>query len=80
VALRMVHVVSRNVSVPVIGMGGIMNAEDAVEFMMAGATAVAVGTANFANPLVTLEIIEGIEKFLTENGIADINEIIGVVE
>jgi dihydroorotate dehydrogenase (NAD+) catalytic subunit len=80
VALRMVWEVYKTVKVPVIGMGGIMNAVDAVEFMLAGATAVAVGTANFINPKATIGIIEGIEVFMEENGISDIGEVTGALE
>lgn len=79
VALRMVYQAARAVSIPVIGMGGIMNAEDALEFIMAGATMVAVGTANFMNPAATIEIIEGIERFMESQGIDDIRELIGCV-
>jgi dihydroorotate dehydrogenase (NAD+) catalytic subunit len=77
VAVRMVWEVSRAVTIPVIGMGGIMNARDALEFLIAGARAVAVGTANFINPQSTEEIIDGIVKFLEEEGINDINAVIG---
>jgi dihydroorotate dehydrogenase (NAD+) catalytic subunit len=77
VAVRMVWQVSRAVKIPVIGMGGIRDATDAIEFMLAGATAVAVGTANFVNPKATAEIVEGIAKYMRENRISDINEIIG---
>lgn len=77
VALRMVWQVAKTVSVPVIGIGGIMTAEDALEFMMVGAKAVQIGTANFINPLATVEIIEGMENYLKENGISDINRMIG---
>jgi dihydroorotate dehydrogenase (NAD+) catalytic subunit len=77
IALRMVWEVSRTVNIPVIGMGGIMNAEDALEFMLAGATAVAVGTANFINPSSTSDILEGIKIYMKENKINDISEIIG---
>ena len=80
VAVRMVYQVANAVSVPIIGMGGIMTADDAIEFMMAGATAVSVGTANFTNPYVTAEIVEGMEKFLAKNNISDINEIVGCVK
>lgn len=80
VAVRMVYQVTHAVKLPVIGMGGIMNYEDAIEFMMAGATVVSVGTANFHNPYTTIEIIDGIRQFMEEKGIADINEIIGCVE
>lgn len=80
VAVRMVYQVANAVKLPIIGMGGIMNYEDAIEFMMAGATVVSVGTANFHNPCTTIEIVEGMEKFLREKGIEDINEIIGCVK
>lgn len=79
VALRMVNQVARTVKIPVIGMGGIMTGEDAIEFLMAGATAIAVGTANFRNPFATVEIIDGINDFLAKEGITDIKEIIGCV-
>lgn len=77
VALRMVWEVANGVSVPVIGIGGIMNHRDALEFLIAGARAVQVGTASFINPSVTVEIVEGLEKFLSENNIESIAEIIG---
>ncbi|MFN3395937.1 MAG: dihydroorotate dehydrogenase [Thermodesulfovibrionales bacterium] len=77
VAVRMVWEASKAVRIPIIGMGGIMNYEDALEFILAGATAVAVGTANFVNPLVTMDIISGIEQYLMENNIKSIKEIIG---
>ncbi|MBR1865017.1 MAG: dihydroorotate dehydrogenase [Lachnospiraceae bacterium] len=80
VAVRMVYQVANAVKLPVIGMGGIMNYEDAIEFMMAGATAVAVGTANFHDPYTTLQIVEGIQDFMRENAIEDIHEIIGCVK
>ncbi len=80
VAVRMVYQVTHAVGLPVIGMGGIMNYEDAIEFMMAGAAVVSVGTANFHNPYTTIEIIDGIRQFMEEKGIEDINEIIGCVE
>ncbi len=79
VALRMVYDVARAVDVPVIGMGGIVTAEDAVEFLLAGATAVAVGTGTFVNPAAALEVIDGIEKYLDDNGFTDVKEIIGIV-
>ena len=79
VAVRMVHQVAHAVNLPIVGMGGIATAEDAIEFLMAGATAVAVGTANFRNPYATMEVIEGIEAFMRKNGIKDIHEIIGIV-
>ncbi len=80
VALRMVWQVAQAVSIPVIGIGGIMNAGDAMEFFIAGATAVQVGTANFINPRATMDIRNGIENFLREKGISSINDIIGTLE
>lgn len=80
VAVRMVYQVAHAVKVPIIGMGGIMNAYDALEFILAGATGVSVGTANFVNPSVTMEIVEGICDYMNENGIDDINQLIGAVE
>lgn len=77
VALRMVYQVKRAVTVPIIGMGGIMTGDDAVEFIMAGADAVAVGTAGFANPHVFMEVVEGIERFMLTHGIRDLQEITG---
>ncbi len=79
VAVRMVYQAAQAVKLPIIGMGGIMDAEDALEFLMAGATMVAVGTANFVNPRATIEVIEGIEAFMEQQGIKDIKEIIGCV-
>jgi len=80
IALRMVWEVYGSVKVPIIGMGGIMDAADALEFILAGATAVAVGTANFVNPTATLDIIEGIKAFVVENDVPDIRELIGRLE
>lgn len=80
VAVRMVYQAANAVKIPIIGMGGIMNYEDAIEFMMAGATMVSVGTANFHNPYTTVEIIDGMERFMKEKGIEDINQIIGCVK
>ncbi len=77
VALRMVYEVYKAVKAPVIGMGGIMSAEDALEFMIAGASAVAVGTANFVNPLATIEILDGIIDFMKKEGIKDISSLTG---
>jgi len=79
VAVRMVYQAAHAVQIPVIGMGGISNAEDAIEFIMAGASAVAVGAMNFHNPYTTIEVIEGIERFMAEQGIQDLNEIKGCV-
>ena len=80
IAVRMVYQVANAVKLPIIGMGGVATYEDALEFMMAGATAVAVGTANFHNPYATKEIIKGIEDYMTANKINDINELIGCVK
>jgi len=77
VALRMVWETYKAVKIPIIGMGGIMSAGDAIEFLLAGARAVAVGTANFVNPSVTVEVIEGIGKYMEGNAIEDISELIG---
>ncbi len=77
IAVRMVWETHKAVRIPVIGMGGIMTARDALEFLIAGAGAVAVGTANFVNPTAALEIIDGIERFMLEENIADINDLIG---
>jgi dihydroorotate dehydrogenase (NAD+) catalytic subunit len=77
VAVRMVYQVSQAVRVPVIGMGGVMTAEDAIEFLLAGASAVAVGTANFVNPYACPEIIEGLKKYVEANGISSVQEIVG---
>jgi dihydroorotate dehydrogenase (NAD+) catalytic subunit len=79
VALRMVWQVSKAVRIPVIGLGGISNATDAIEFMLAGATAIQVGTANFVDPTVTIKILEGISEYCNRHGIANINEIIGAL-
>lgn len=80
VAVRMVYQVSHAVKIPVIGMGGIATFEDAIEFMMAGATAISVGAMNFHDPYTTVNIVDGIEKFMKEQGIEDINEIIGCMD
>lgn len=80
IALRMVWQVARAVKVPVIGIGGIMSATDALEFILAGATAVQVGTASFVNPAAAQEIAEGMEQWLVERGIADIRSLIGALE
>lgn len=80
VAVRMVYQVANAVKVPIIGMGGIATAEDALEFIMAGATAVSVGTANFYNPYATVEIAEGIENYMKKYQVEDINELIGCVK
>lgn len=80
VAVRMVYQVANAVKIPIIGMGGIATAEDALEFILAGATAVSIGTANFHNPRTTLEVIEGIEKYMVNKGVSDINDLIGIVK
>lgn len=80
IAVRMVWQCANAVKIPIIGMGGIATAEDAVEFLMAGATAVAVGAMNFINPYTTVEVADGIEAFLQKHGIEDINEMIGCVK
>ena len=80
VAVRMVYQVAQAVKLPIIGMGGIATAEDALEFIMAGATAVSVGTANFFNPYATVEIAEEIEKFMVQQKVEDISQIIGIVK
>ena len=80
VAVRMVYQVANAVKIPIIGMGGIANAEDALEFMMAGATGVAVGAMNFINPYATVETVEGIEKFMEQQKIENLSDIIGCVK
>lgn len=80
VALRMVWQVARAVKIPIVGLGGIMNATDAIEFLMAGATAIEIGTANFIDPTVTIKVIDGINDWLDRHGIKDVNEIIGTLE
>lgn len=79
VAVRMVYQVAQTVRIPIIGMGGIATAEDALEFILAGATAVAVGTANFRNPRATVEIAEGIEAYMARHGVTDLYSLIGSV-
>lgn len=80
VAVRMVYQVAGAVKVPIIGMGGIATAEDALEFIMAGATAVSIGTANFNNPMATLDVIKGIEDYMKKYNINDINDLVGCVK
>jgi len=77
VALRMVWQVFNAVKIPIVGLGGIMNAKDAIEFLLAGATAIQIGTANFIDPQVTVKVIEGIEEYMKRHNIQDINELIG---
>lgn len=79
VAVRMVYQAAQAVKIPVIGMGGIANAEDAIEFILAGATAVSVGAMNFVDPYTTVKVVEGIEDYMRRYGIEDINELIGAV-
>ena len=79
VAVRMVYEAAQAVKIPIIGMGGVMCAEDALELILAGASAVAVGTANFTNPRATEEIIDGIRAYMSAEGVKDINELIGAV-
>ena len=80
IAVRMVYQASRAVKIPIIGMGGISNADDAVEFLLAGASAVAVGTANFVNPYVTSEIVDGIRGYMVRYGVENVKELIGAAE
>ena len=79
IALRMVNEVAKNIEIPVWGMGGITNATDAIEFIMAGSSCIQVGTANFVNPRIGLEIIDGIEKFMKQEGIKTLDEIRGII-
>ena len=80
VAVRMVYQAANAVKIPIIGMGGIQNAEDALEFILAGATAVSVGTANFVNPTATIDVIDGIQAYMEKYGVKDIHELIGAVK
>lgn len=80
IAVRMVWQVAQAVNIPIIGMGGISCSDDAIEFLLAGASAVSVGTANFINPHITMEIIAGIEKYLYDNSFTDVKDIIGIVK
>lgn len=80
VAVRMVYQTAQAVKLPIIGMGGIVSAEDAIEMLLAGATAVSVGTANFTNPMATMEILEGMRTYMQEQGIEDIHDLIGAVK
>ena len=78
IAVRMVYQVAQAVKIPIIGMGGISCAEDAIEFLLAGASAVSVGTANFHNPAVTLEVIDGIEAYMKKNGFENVKDMVGI--
>lgn len=80
IAVRMVYQVANAVNVPIIGMGGIMSAEDAIEMILAGASAVSVGTANFNNPAVTMEIVDGIEAYMKKYGFDSVSEMVGLVK
>jgi dihydroorotate oxidase len=80
IAVRMVYQVAQAVQIPIVGMGGISCWEDAIEFLLAGATMVSVGTANFYNPNVTMEVVDGIEKYLLDHQISDVRELIGAVK
>ena len=80
IAVRMVYQVANAVKVPIIGMGGISCAEDAIEMILAGASAVSVGTANFHNPAVTMEIVAGIEDYMKKNGFESVEEMVGIVK
>jgi dihydroorotate dehydrogenase (NAD+) catalytic subunit len=75
----MVYEVANAVKIPIIGMGGIMTAEDALEFILAGATMVSVGTANFANPQAALDVVDGIAAYMQKNGVENITDLIGAV-
>ena len=79
IAVRMVYEAANAVKVPVIGMGGIASAEDAIEMILAGASAVSVGTANFYNPAVTMEIMDGIEAYMKEQGFETVSDMVGIV-
>jgi dihydroorotate dehydrogenase (NAD+) catalytic subunit len=80
IAVRMVWQVAKAVNIPVIGLGGIMNADDALQFIMAGATAVQVGTANFVDPTATIKIIDGVHDYCQRHGVNDINDLIGIIK
>jgi len=76
----MVWQVAQSVKIPVVGMGGIMNARDAIEFLLAGASAIQIGTANFIDPTVSVKVLEGIEAYLSQHNFSSVNEIIGALE
>lgn len=80
IALRMVWQVAKAVKIPVIGLGGIMNAADAIEFMLAGASAIQIGTANFIDPTVSIKVIDGINDYLDRHGFQSVTDIIGALE
>ena len=79
IAVRMVYEVAKTLKIPVLGMGGIASYEDAIEFMLVGANAISIGSANFANPYTSIEVIKGIESYMRKYNIENINEIIGQV-
>ena len=79
IAVRMVYQVAKEVDIPILGMGGITNAEDAIEFMLAGANAIAIGSSNFANPYTSIETISGIEKYMEKHNIENISDIVGQI-
>lgn len=80
IAVRMVYQVANAIQLPIIGMGGIASADDAIEFLLAGASAVSVGTANFVNPGVTAEIVKGIETYMDRYGFNTVSEMVGIVK
>ena len=80
IAVRMVYQAFHAVKVPIIGMGGIASAEDAIEMILAGASAISVGTANFHNPSVTMEIVDGIQDYMKQYGFTSVNEMVGLVD
>ncbi len=80
IAVRMVYQAAQAVQIPVIGMGGIATAEDAIEFLLAGASAVSIGAMNFANPYTTLEVIQGIEQYMEKYHVEKVTDLIGAVE
>ena len=80
IALRMVWQVAKAVNIPVVGLGGIMNWRDAVEFLLAGATAIEIGTANFIDPAITVKVAQGIDDYLNRHGFSSVKDIIGALE
>lgn len=79
IAVRMVYQVSKEINIPILGMGGITNGEDAIEFMLAGATAISIGSSNFANPYASIETINGIEEYMKKHNIENISDIVGQI-
>ncbi|MFT3738992.1 MAG: dihydroorotate dehydrogenase [Breznakibacter sp.] len=79
IAVRMVWQVAKEVKIPVVGLGGISNPDDAIEFLLAGASAIQIGTANFTDPLISLKVVDGIDKYLNENGFTSVNDIVGLI-